>query len=331
MNFIIILLNNNRLYQAKAERNQTVSFGSGKKDVVFVKNFDSSQISVKINFDSFSVNARKHYGIEQKNVPMDSFVTINRENNIFLYVTMAAAKAAEFRLPFNCCLSVGRSSNNDIVINFPFISSEQLKFRNEAGVLRIEDCGSRNGTYLNGKRIDIARMNSGDVLSIMSVNIILKNGSLQFENCGSRLQIHPIKTDTAFENKTHASVQTKRFVYRRSPRTREKLPDQDIILANAPTKAQKYEGSRGFLSSLAGSSAMLAGSLIMGVASPALLAARAASLVSPVASVTSGKRVSKKQKKKRKNTKRCVRKNTVLTLHRKRRELNQLRDSSERF
>lgn len=297
MNFIIVLLNNNRLFQAKAERNQTVSFGSGKKDSVFVKEFDSSQVSVKINFDSFSVNARKHYGIERKNVPMDSFVTISREDHLFLYVTMAASKTAELRLPFNCCLSVGRSPENDIVIHFPFVSSEQLKLRNEAGILRVEDCGSSNGTYLNGKRIGIARMNSGDILSVMSVNMILKNGLLQFENCGSRLRIHPLKTDSAFENKTHASVQKKQFVYRRSPRTREKLPDQNIILSNAPTKSQKYEGGRGVLSTLAGSSAMLAGSLVTGIASPALLAARAASLVSPIASVTSGQRASKKQKK----------------------------------
>lgn len=297
MNTILVLLHNDCLYQSKAQRNQTVLFGSGKKDNVFVRGFKPSHISVKINFDSFSVNAKKQYGFEQKNVPFDSLITLDRESHTYLFVTNAASKSASIKLPFNCSMSVGRDRDNDICLNYPFVSSKHLILKNESGILRVEDCGSSNGTYVNGKKIKIARMDSGDILSIMSVNIVLINGSLRFENAGDKITIKPIKGDKAFDNKTHATAQINRLVYRRSPRTRERQPDEDIILAGAPSKAPKYEKGRGVFSSLAGSSAMLAGSLAMGFASPALLAARAASLVAPVASATSNKSSSKKRKK----------------------------------
>ena len=78
MKITIVLLNQDNIYHYSADRGQEISFGSGKKDNVQISGFDSSQISVKINFDSFSVYAKKRYGIEEKNVPFDSFVIIDK-------------------------------------------------------------------------------------------------------------------------------------------------------------------------------------------------------------------------------------------------------------
>ena len=52
MNTIVVLLHGDRLYQVQAERNQTVSFGTGKKDTVQVSGFEANQISVKIHFNT---------------------------------------------------------------------------------------------------------------------------------------------------------------------------------------------------------------------------------------------------------------------------------------
>lgn len=43
--------------------------------------------------------------------------------------------------------------------------------------------------YLNGKRIKKAKMKSGDVLSILSISILLINGELYFENTGNKISI----------------------------------------------------------------------------------------------------------------------------------------------
>ncbi len=298
MNTIVVLLHGNRLYQVQTERSQTVSFGSGKKDTMQVSGFEPNQISVKIHFNSFSVFAKKQYGIEETNVPLDTFLTLDKRSKTLIYATFAASKPTTLTLPYQCRLSVGRSDDNDIVLKFPFISARHFILRCESGVLRVEDCNSTNGVYLNGKKAEIARMDPGDVLAIMSVKITFVNGALHFENVGSKIQIHALKTDKVYDHQTHASAQINRLVYRRSPRARESLPVSDIILANAPNKAQRFEKSRGMLSSLAGSSAMLAGSLAVCIASLAMLAARAASMVSPFASVTSNRSSNKKRRKK---------------------------------
>lgn len=123
MNTILVLLHNDCLYQSKAQRNQTVLFGSGKKDNVYVRDFKPSHISVKINFDSFSVNAKKQYGFEQKNLPFDSLITLDRESHTYLFVTNSTSKSTSIKLPFNCSLNVGRDRDSDICLNYPFVSS----------------------------------------------------------------------------------------------------------------------------------------------------------------------------------------------------------------
>lgn len=294
----VVLLSNNCIYSTHIERGQEISFGTGKKDSVQVNGFESSQISVKMNFDTYSVSAKKYYGIEKKNVPMDTFLILSKAEKTLLFATsVISEKVTKVKLPFNCNISVGRDPSNDIVLKFPFVSSEQCVLRVESGIVRVEDKGSRNGTYLNGKRISIAKMNSGDVLSLMSIQIRLINGVLHFENAGTQIIVHPLSSNHSPDTRTHASYQVNKLVYRRSPRAKEQLPTDDIVLATAPTKAQRFEKGRGMFSSLAGTSAMLAGSMVTGIASPALLAARAASLVAPIASVTSNRGMNKKRKK----------------------------------
>ena len=85
--------------------------------------------------------------------------------------------------------------------------------------------------------------------------------------------------------------------YKRSPRMQQKLPSEDIILAAPPASHRKYEKSRGVIASLFGSGAMFGASMLTGTMSPALLAARAASLVMPISSAASSGSNDKKRKK----------------------------------
>ena len=161
MNVSIVLLRNDRLYYASADRGSEITFGSGKKDTVQVADFTSSQITVKINFDSFNVQAKKHFGIEKKNVPFDNFVALDKETKTYLFVNaLPSSKKTNIVLPFDCVIKIGRSTDNDVVLSFPFVTSNHLVIKSESGKIRVEDQGTRNGTYLNGKRINIAKMKS---------------------------------------------------------------------------------------------------------------------------------------------------------------------------
>ena len=50
-------------------------------------------------------------------------------------------------------LTIGRSSDNDIVINNPFVSGQHLRIVYRDNGYQLEDLGSRNGTLVNGVRV----------------------------------------------------------------------------------------------------------------------------------------------------------------------------------
>ena len=63
--------------------------------------------------------------------------------------------------------TVGRSPTSDIPIDDPFASSAHARIFPREHFMYIEDMGSTNGTYLNGRRLrGAARLNIGDTVRI---------------------------------------------------------------------------------------------------------------------------------------------------------------------
>lgn len=291
-----VLLQNEHLYSFALRYGQEISVGSNKKDDVQIAEFTSGQIVIKWKNNGVYVNAKKAYNFEKEVVPLNTIMVLNNATKTVLYLcSETSVSEKSIKLPYNCILKFGRSDSNDVVMKLPFVSSSHFILKNEAGNVRIEDQGSTNGLYLNGKRVNIAKMKSGDVLSILSVQITLVNGTITFANVGDKLDIKKIESQPA-DSASHVSANSLHLKYRRSPRTQDQLPSQDIVLANAPNKGQKYEKNRGMFASLAGTGAMFAANMMTSAVSPALLAARAASLVSPIASAASSGSSNKRRK-----------------------------------
>ena len=62
-------------------------------------------------------------------------------------------------------LTLGRDTSNDIVIDNTYISGHHAEFLMQAdGLYELVDLKSSNGTYVNGKRIDRAKVKGGDRL-----------------------------------------------------------------------------------------------------------------------------------------------------------------------
>ena len=291
-----VLLHNERLYSYSLQYGQELSFGSHKKDTVQIPEFSSNQIVLKWRQNGVSVDAGRAYNFEKDVVPLNTLIVLNNATKTVLFLSSdTSVSDKSIRLPYNCILKFGRSDSNDVVVKMPFVSGSHFVLKNEAGNVRVEDQGSTNGLYLNGKKVSIARLKSGDVLSILSIRIKLTNGVLTFENVADKLEIKKIE-DQSTEATSHMTQGALHLKYRRSPRTQDQFPTQDIVLANAPTKGQKYEKSRGMLASLAGTGAMFAANMMTSAVSPALLAARAASLVSPITSIASSSGSNKRRK-----------------------------------
>lgn len=75
------------------------------------------------------------------------------------------------------CLTVGRRSDNDIVIDDPTVSGRHCRISLQGGVYFVEDLGSTNGTYVNGKRIQRAGLHPGDAVGVAKhVLTLLEDG-----------------------------------------------------------------------------------------------------------------------------------------------------------
>ncbi|NNG27123.1 MAG: FHA domain-containing protein [Ignavibacteriaceae bacterium] len=63
-------------------------------------------------------------------------------------------------------ITIGRSSDNDLVINNIKVSRKHAKLKKSANEWFIEDLGSSNGTFLNGEKVKAAKVTLKDVLTI---------------------------------------------------------------------------------------------------------------------------------------------------------------------
>jgi pSer/pThr/pTyr-binding forkhead associated (FHA) protein len=70
-----------------------------------------------------------------------------------------------FPLPSSVTV-IGRRRNCDLWVPLASVSRKHCQLSRNDGVLKIRDLGSRNGTFLNGKRVDEAVVKAGDSIKI---------------------------------------------------------------------------------------------------------------------------------------------------------------------
>jgi cytochrome P450 / NADPH-cytochrome P450 reductase len=76
-------------------------------------------------------------------------------------------------------LRIGRAPDNDVVITDPSVSGHHAELRTAGGVTRIVDLGSRNGTFVNERRVTAAALAEGELATF---------GTSTFRLVGSELQ-----------------------------------------------------------------------------------------------------------------------------------------------
>ncbi|MGH7663410.1 MAG: adenylate/guanylate cyclase domain-containing protein [Gemmatimonadaceae bacterium] len=79
-----------------------------------------------------------------------------------------------FELRAGAPMVIGRALNSDIPVLDPTISRRHAELSCDASGVEVRDLGSSNGTFLNGARIDSARMAPGDVVTFGKVAFRLR-------------------------------------------------------------------------------------------------------------------------------------------------------------
>ena len=73
-------------------------------------------------------------------------------------------------------LLLGKSPSADVIVDNPYVSRQHAEIRREEGGYRIRDLASRNGTFINGSRLeaDGLRLKSGDRIELAPGQIVLR-------------------------------------------------------------------------------------------------------------------------------------------------------------
>jgi hypothetical protein len=82
-------------------------------------------------------------------------------------VLIGTVDGQEIRFPlFKKRLSIGRTADNDIQLQAPFISRRHAVVVIDGDVTRLVDWGSRNGVYVNSRRVTEHFLHAGDVVTV---------------------------------------------------------------------------------------------------------------------------------------------------------------------
>src|SRR4030088_1217701 len=69
---------------------------------------------------------------------------------------------------------LGRSPNSDFRIEHPTVSTSHCEIICEDGAVLVRDCGSTNGTFINGTQVKEAPLKPGETLHLGDVEMMLE-------------------------------------------------------------------------------------------------------------------------------------------------------------
>ncbi len=90
---------------------------------------------------------------------------------MFLRFTSTDGKPQEIHLAGRVSVTIGRSTDVDISVPNTRVSRLHAEIRLWDGDFVIKDLKSRNGTFINDSRIDVAVLKPGDVIQVGPLNI----------------------------------------------------------------------------------------------------------------------------------------------------------------
>lgn len=290
MNYVVTILTEKYLYRVNIEGGIKYTLGSGKKDL-----FPMSELGIDGQLGMFFNEKKQVLKLTAKTIPL-SVKEINEEArlvHICGYPKMEVSFTRDtgeypesYAIPYECQIHIGRSKKNDIVLNESYVSRNHLLITAEKGRIRIEDLESTYGTYLNGSPVKKAMLKSGDEIDICDLRMICKENRLYFYNLHEKPEFKYQKETNHSGMATNIVSTRKGYpIYHRSPRIRESLPVDEVRLSHLPNKPQKFSIRKANFLPLLSSGAMAGASIAMSTFSPAMLAMRAAMMISPVGSL----------------------------------------------
>ncbi len=133
---------------------------------------------------------------------------------------------------------IGRTNKCDICYQNSAVSREHARLHWNGNQWKIVDLNSTNGTYLNGKKIDMALLDVGDIIFIVGLYIIIGAGFISINNYNNRVSFSTPKIrHIASQSDITYSLPDKKSnynLYERAPRKMMNIDPQPIEIEMPP-------------------------------------------------------------------------------------------------
>lgn len=87
--------------------------------------------------------------------------------------------------------TIGRDPNNNFCFNNRFVSNEHARLMFDGEAWSICDLASKNGTYVNGYRIETKKLKPGDFIYIMGLKMVVGSNYIALNNPDEKLKSSP--------------------------------------------------------------------------------------------------------------------------------------------
>ncbi len=207
MAYIIRVYYNDELYSIDLSKYSRATIGSGENDTIRLNagGLNSGHITFDVSADGCEIKAKKLLYREDSRMTRDSLevgATYILETNPEIYIAVHPKQSDSMKtvwLGENKEITIGRDYKNSIVLKNMRTSSRHIMIYSVGNGYMIKDLGSKNGTYVNGRRIAERLLNSGDIINISVYKINFVNNTLSFDNVGDDIEFN-IATHTKEED-----------------------------------------------------------------------------------------------------------------------------------
>lgn len=201
------------------------------------------RIKLSATWSNGTATIKINDGIKSESVCVaaGTFSVVDHKEQLAVYFTEKTGMNRTITLPTDCVINVGRSSNlssdgfkNNLLISLPYVSAFHFRLTRKNGTLSVTDLDSRNGIFLNGKKVAQAIIHDGDCLSIFTMRMTRHGDQLVIENTEGHLIVDRIeKTDNRKAAKLIPGASPV-VLYRRSPRLVSNVTPEIIELEKPP-------------------------------------------------------------------------------------------------
>ncbi len=198
MPFIIRVYYNDKICSMDISGEKVATIGSAAEDTMRLDSIGLRGGHVKFKRSGYKVSIKgkdilKSDGtcIKSETLAVGNRYTIGCEPPLSISVhPKQNGMPKNIRLCENKDITLGRNSDNDIVLSNSRTSKYHCKFYSDGKNFIIKDLNSKNGVYVNGSRVGEAVLKNADVINISIYHMAYQEGILSVHNIGEDLTLN---------------------------------------------------------------------------------------------------------------------------------------------